>query len=294
MSFKPRERVFLLAAVLAIAAAAMVWTLRSTGEPPEPAQEIQVVTAAGYIPKGATITTDKLKLRPFPEALPDTAEDTGSVIGKIAMSDIRAGDPIHLSGLASKDRLAYDVPKGMRAVTVGLDPVIGVAGFLKPRDHVDVIATVDMDSTSYTRTVLQNVELLAIGDQVPGGENLTGDKATAKSQPTATLAVTPGDADKLILADAKGSLRLALRSANDIAVRPMRPVSAQMVMGVPKSAQKSSAPGRPGGITPPTIPPLPPIFRTEDEQQTEKEAKNTGKTVIVVRGTEVSETVVPE
>lgn len=297
MSFKPRERVFLLAAVLAIAAATMVWTIRSTQEPTASAQA-QVVTAAGFIPSGSVLTTDKLAIRSFPEALPGTAENEGLVIGKVAKIDIKAGDPIRLSDLATKDRLSYVVPRGMRAVTVGLDPVSGVGGFLKPGDRVDIVATFEMNSSSFAKTVLQNVTLLAIGTQSQEGDNLAGDKATAKAQPTATLAVSPTDAEKLILADAKGRLRLALRAADDRLMEPRKPVSAQMVMGVSQTPQKPAAP-QPTRINtnPPVFGGIPPMGLNVESNALPREetaAKPSGKTIVVVRGTTTSETVVPE
>lgn len=299
MNTKPRERILMLAILLGVAAAAMIWTvLRSSGEPPANAQT-QVVTAASNIPSGMVLTAAKLQIRSFPSNLvpPGAAVSKEAVVGKVAQTDIKAGQPISLTSLSAKDRLSYVVPPFMRAVTVGIDPVIGVGGFLKPGDHVDVVATFEIDGSSYAKTVLQNVSLLAIGAQSEEGSNLSADKATARAQPTATLAVTPNDAEKLILADAKGKLRLALRSSEDRSITPRKPVSAQAVMGVASKASQAAggSSSAPANTSMPRLGPAP-IFPPESVSlpRMTQAAESTGKTIVIVRGTETEEAVVSE
>lgn len=297
MNTKPKERILLLAILLGVAAAVMIWTLlRSTSGPPA-STETQVVAAASNVPSGTVLTADKLQIRSFPtNALPPgAAVSKETVVGKVAQTDIKAGQPISANNLVAKDRMSYVIPKYMRAVTVGLDPVIGVGGFLKPGDRVDVIATFEMNSNSYAKTVLQNVTLLAIGAQSEEGGNVSADKVTSRAQPTATLAVTPTDAEKLILADAKGKLRLALRSSEDMAITPRKPVSAQAVMGVAQAPQTQTArPPQPTLSYGPVMPPAPVSFGSDSLPRMAPAAVSTGKTIMIVRGTATEEAVVSE
>ena len=166
------------------------------------------------------------------QAPADAVKSPQEVAGWVAVTRISAGDIITRSNVRQPSAalgLAFLVPEGMRAVTVALDQVSGVAGLAKPGDHVDVIATFDLPqtNTTITRTVLQDVEVLAVGSQVVPAEAEQAEGAQppqqgegarpqqTKVEPTATLAVTPEEAEKLVLADSEGKIRLSLRRAGD-------------------------------------------------------------------------------
>jgi Flp pilus assembly protein CpaB len=130
----------------------------------------------------------------------------------------------------------------MRAVSVGLDPVVGVAGFIRPGDHVDVIATFTIGEGTVTKTILQDVELLATGTQASVRESGRGGNDTAKSsdQPNATLLVLPTQAERLVLADEKGKIRLSLRRADDKAFAKTIGATGRAVIGpVPPDAPEN-------------------------------------------------------
>ncbi len=142
--------------------------------------------------------------------------------GKVALVTMNPGQVVTEGQVASKNAdlgLAYTVKPPFRAVTVALDPIIGVAGFPKPGNHVDVLATFTTDAAgTVSRTVLQNVEILALGSDIQPKQVDPGNGKTAEakpSTPTATLAVLPGEAEKLVLAENRGKLHLALRGAED-------------------------------------------------------------------------------
>jgi Flp pilus assembly protein CpaB len=123
-----------------------------------------------------------------------------------------------------------------------LDPVVGVAGFIRPGDHVDVIATFTIEEGTVTKTILQDVELLATGAHASANQSAnTGDNtARSSDQPNATLLVLPTQAERLILADEKGKIRLALRRADDKAVAKTRGVTGRAVIGpVPPDAPQN-------------------------------------------------------
>jgi len=296
MNTKSKERILILSILLGLAAAVMIWTFLSAGRATPANTETQVVAAASNIPSGMIVTDAMVQIRSFrTDAVPPgAAVSKEMVVGKVAQTDIRAGQPIPMSSLVAKDRMSYVIPRFMRAVTVGLDPVIGVGGFLKPGDRVDVIATFEMNNSSYARTVLQNVTLLAIGAQSEEGGNVSADKVTSRAQPTATLAVTPNDAEKLILADAKGKLRLALRSSEDTAITPRKPLSAQAVMGVAQQNQAAARPPQPMPGYGPLMPPAPVSFGSDSLPRMTPAAVSTGKTIMIVRGTKTEEAVVSE
>jgi pilus assembly protein CpaB len=154
----------------------------------------------------------------------DAVATPADLNGKVALVNMTPGQIVTERQVAAKSSdlgLAYSVKPPLRAVTVALDPIIGVAGFPKPGNHVDVLATFATDYGMVTRTVLQDVEILALGSEVQPKEvdPNTGKTSAAREQPTATLAVLPGEAEKLILAENRGKLQLALRAAEDSTYR---------------------------------------------------------------------------
>ena len=189
--------------------------------PGEAAKNIQLVTPLRDITAGTIIRSEMLGTMETPadEVPVDTVRLASQVVGQAGLVDLPAGQPISSAQVQSPTQLSYRVPEGMRAVTVAIDPVVGVAGFLEPGDRVDVIATFEIGEVMVTRTVLQNIKLLALGTTAtaakpkrPPAEGEEAEvEAAREEQPNATLAVDPEQAQTLILSDARGKLRLALR-----------------------------------------------------------------------------------
>lgn len=302
MSTKPRERILILAILLGLVAAVMIFAVLSGSQKSATSAQTQIVTASTNIPSGMVVTAVDLNTRSFnqSEVPPGALTSEALVIGKVTKTDLRAGQPILAGNLrTSGEQLTDLVPPFMRAVTVGLDPVSGVAGFLKPGNRVDVIATFDINSASYAKTVLQNVLLIAINSEALEAGDKTAPGSQSTPTPTATLAVSPGDAERLILADAKGKLRLSLRSSEDKTITARRPVSTQAALGVaqqnPAAAKPASAPAMNRAFVGPAISPLPVFPSQVCPNSTETPAAAaSGKTIVIVRGSATSETVVPE
>ena len=154
---------------------------------------------------------------------PDAIRDQKSVVGKTATSKISAGEEILGNKLlASTDkasRLAYSIPEGKRALAIPVNDISGVAGYLKVGNRVDIIATLDLgmldssgkeQSTPVSVLCLQDIEILAIGKNPEANvqKNSTGVN-------TLTLAVSIQEAQPLVLASERGSLRLLLRTPAD-------------------------------------------------------------------------------
>jgi pilus assembly protein CpaB len=162
----------------------------------------------------------------------------------------------------------------MRAVTVATDPITGVAGFLKPGNRVDILATFEVGRDTIAKTVLQDVELLAIGAEalppdiaqpapdasakggVPKAEEKPAPKTVdQKTQATATLAVRPDDAIRLVIAATKGNVRLSLRPANEHTFVPVPAMDAYEVIGQrPPELNSSSAPNTASNAAAPPAP----------------------------------------
>jgi pilus assembly protein CpaB len=178
----------------------------------------------------------RLSREPVGVLPPNCTASVEEVKEKVAIAAIGAGQPIQRQDIAVRNAslgLAYLVKPDMRAVTVALDPIIGVAGFLRAGDHVDVLATFKIDDLSVTKTVLQDVELLALGGEAQATEvaNKSGAPARAQQQPTATLSVTPEQAEKMILAESRGKLRLTLRSVGDSTTVALRGIDSVKLTG---------------------------------------------------------------
>ncbi len=235
-----RQKVIIAALALGAVSAVLMYMFLS-GRVAKSDTTYNVVVAKRDIPKGAILSPDMLQLKGMDRNLiPDgAAVNPVSISGKATRYKLLAGQPISQSDLLPTDHLSYVIPPFMRAVSVGLDPVVGVAGFIRPGDHVDVIATFTIAEGTVTKTVLQDVELLATGTQASAGHTANTGANTAKSsdQPNATLLVLPTQAERLILADEKGKIRLALRRADDKTVAKTRGVTGRAVIGpVPPDA----------------------------------------------------------
>ncbi|MBO8127963.1 MAG: Flp pilus assembly protein CpaB [Peptococcaceae bacterium] len=171
-----------------------------------------VVVAKEKISAGSTVTVNALTLKEIPSKYihPEAADKIDEVQGKIALDNIYPGEQVISSNLAARDeivsQLALAIKPGQRAVTVAINEVSGLAGLCLPGDRVDVAVTYD-DKTS---VIIQNALILAINQNLQ-----KHDKTDTSQLRTATLAVTPEQAQELILASERGSIRLMLRSPVD-------------------------------------------------------------------------------
>lgn len=180
---------------------------------------------------GAPLTSDSVRLAAWPaDSVPQGAFTEGEVqrilrAGNVAIRPIARGEPILLSRISERAVLSANIPAEMRAVTVPVDAVSGVAGFVTPGDVVDVLLTrqIPGDGASandkMTSTILENVQVLAV--DLRAGEK---DTEAAESK-TATLLVDPVGAQKVALATQVGRLSLALRNAESLAGATRRTVT---------------------------------------------------------------------
>ncbi|MBV9848897.1 MAG: Flp pilus assembly protein CpaB, partial [Armatimonadetes bacterium] len=212
-----RAQTLALAAGAGLAAALLAYVAlarQMLGDSPQ-ARPVPVVVAARDLPARRLLTAGMLRVRPLPasEVPAGSVGTLGALAGQVTTAAVAAGQPVTrgmVTARSASPGLAWAVVPAHRALNVALDPAGGTAGFLEPGDHVDVLATFEPgDGRVVTRTILQNARLLAIGSRTaptpPGGG---GDDKPAAS---ATLEVTPREAQALALASARGKVQLALR-----------------------------------------------------------------------------------
>ncbi|MDF2590725.1 MAG: hypothetical protein K0S75_191 [Clostridia bacterium] len=175
--------------------------------------------AAKVVITDAMITSVKV---PIDITLPIGAEDKNEILGKMTRERIVKGEPILLERLfpEKKTTLTYVIPKGKRAVTITVNEIIQVAGFITPGDFVDIIVTyeekdkeingIKTSYPKYTKVLLQNIQVLGVGRNMTEVNMIENELAAS-----VTLALSLVDAEKLILSEESGTLRLALRPATE-------------------------------------------------------------------------------
>ncbi|MBO9376747.1 Flp pilus assembly protein CpaB [Sphingomonas histidinilytica] len=186
--------------------------------------------AARRIETGETLSPDLVRNGPAPKALQAATASPAEVIGKVATRPIAAGAAIPRTAIAAEDKLALRVPVGMRAISIDTTSEIAVAGLVRPGDRVDIqvvypgsdaIAGMRGSGSSQAATLLQMVEVLAVGQVVIGSGPANEEKSGSafESQPAqarnVTLALTPADVSTLSLAKARGAIYLSLRNPAD-------------------------------------------------------------------------------
>lgn len=187
----------------------------------KPFQGVSVAAAATEVPVGTKLDSVQVKMVTLPrESLPAGYHtDPQSTLGRVVIRQLSAGDIVTeqklmpLSASAGSSIMSYIVPQGHRAVTVAVNEVAGVAGFITPNSRVDVVllsSLSDNREDNVSKIILQNIPVLAIGQ---GTEQKDGKPTIV---PTVTLDLIPEDAEKLIVGTKKGSLQLLLRNVIDV------------------------------------------------------------------------------
>jgi pilus assembly protein CpaB len=186
----------------------------------------QVVLATKDLEVGTVLKEEDVKVADWPGSMPVGATtQVKDVIGRGVITAIFAKEPIIASRLAPKGAgggMATMIPPGMRAVAVRVNEVVGVAGFVVPGTHVDILISgsapgVSNSQGTLTQTLLQNIEVLSAGQDF---------KKDAEGKPIAVqvvnMLVTPTQAEQLSLASSSTSIQLVLRNPldHDIAKTP--------------------------------------------------------------------------
>ncbi len=194
-----------------------------------------VVVAATDLQLGAELTADDVRVIEWPaSAVPAEAiSDPKEVVGRGVVMPIIQYEPILPLKLASKEAgagLPPVIPPGLRAVSVRVNEVIGVAGYVVPGTRVDVLTTINPGQQTQTMTskvILTDVQVLAAGTKI--------DNTTDKDKPVpvsvVTLLVNPDEAERLTLAASEGKIQLALRNPLDRSAPATRGVRPAILLG---------------------------------------------------------------
>src|SRR5579862_200301 len=197
-------------------------TARSSGAPKADASNAKDVVVAthpmgvGVVIKPADVKIVKVGNDAFPKGAFSKVED---VLDRPVVSNILLDEPVLEGRLATKGSglgLAPTIPVGMRAVTVRVNDVASVAGFVLPGLRVDVLVTGRPPAGAegdMTTTVLQNIQVLSAGTTMQPDA-----RGQAINAPTVTLLVTPEQAETLTLAGSDGRIQLVLRNSSDQAI----------------------------------------------------------------------------
>jgi pilus assembly protein CpaB len=212
--------------------------------PTQAVATVPVVVASGDIPYGAKVDATRLAVVQLPVGTAPTGAftDPKQIISQtggppIALTPMVAHEPVladKLSGAGARPTVAAVIGQGMRAYTIGITDVEGVGGHALPGDRVDIVLTcnlTDLNGSGQGKRLvsglaLQNVKLL--------GMDLNADPSSTKAAVahTATLEVSPADAEKLALAAQAGTLSLALRRTGAAEVTPVKPMAIFDLSGV--------------------------------------------------------------
>jgi pilus assembly protein CpaB len=203
--------------------------LRSALNQPQPTATRMVVVASSALRFGNPLSSSNLRETPWPEgALPEgsfsSIKDMLAAGKRIVLAPIEPNEPVlatKLTGPGQRATLSAVLHEGMKAVTVRVSDIEGVAGFVLPGDHVDILLTRRVDKGGNTDVVLQDTRVLAI-DQL--ADERTDKPAVVKA---VTVEVDTLAAQKLTLASQVGTLSLALRKAGEAASGDQRRVSAE-------------------------------------------------------------------
>jgi pilus assembly protein CpaB len=237
-----------------------------------------VVVAIGNLDLGASLRPEDVRTIDWPaESVPAGAfEHVEDVVGRGLIQPIVQNEAILPSKLASKDAgagLAPVIRPGYRALSVRVNDVIGVAGYVLPGTHVDVVVTISPsqgatgDMTS--KIVLTNVEVLGSGTKI--------ERDTEQGKPIAvsvvTLLVNPAEAEKLTLASTEGKIQLALRNPLDPAAPPTPGIRPAALLGyiAPRPVMRVAG-GPPRALVPatPFAPPVPTVEIIRGDKRTQE------------------------
>ena len=213
-------RRLIIALVLSLAGSAIftIWLSKKFSHPSASRSgELHYVATAQNLQAGDVLSPANLKLVTWPSGAPleGAFPKSDNLNGRIVLFPLAAGQPIierQLAAAGSTAGLSMKIPDGMRAISLKSDPIVGVAGFLLPGTHVDVVVNFRIINSqdTMTMTVLQDAQIIAVGQKMepdPEGKPTTTD--------VVTLLVTPADAEKAVEASTQGTVHFILRNGSD-------------------------------------------------------------------------------
>ncbi|HEY0784402.1 MAG TPA: Flp pilus assembly protein CpaB [Acidobacteriaceae bacterium] len=232
---KQRRMVFALACALVISGGCTYLLSRRLAVPvrAQSVPDLMYAAAAHSLQAGELLKPDSVELVAWPGNRPVSGAffKPAEIVGRAVLYPLGKGEPIlerDLSASGAGVGLAAQIPSGMRATALRSDEVAGVAGFLTPGSHVDVLVTFksSLSPDPSTATVLQNAAVLAVGQRAqPDPEG----KPTSVA--VVTLLLTPEEAERAVLASSQGSVHFVLRNGADDGRPENTPMLLSMLAG---------------------------------------------------------------
>jgi pilus assembly protein CpaB len=183
-----------------------------------------VVVASHDVPAGTMLTSDDVKVVAWPATsrLATSFAAIDDVVGRGTVDSLRENEPLTATTIAARGAgagLQPTIPAGMRAISIHVNEIIGVAGFVTPGSRVDVLVTLDDEDAgakkkTMTRVVVSNVQVLTAGTRYDQDQSRKDGKPIPSS--VVTLMVTPDDAERVALAQNEGKINLTLRNPLDV------------------------------------------------------------------------------
>ena len=210
-----------------------------------PAREVAavhdyVVVAARPLPVGTKLTAKDLRRVAWPKGttVAGSASSIDTLVGRGLTAGVLENEPVTESRVAPREAgsgLPPAIPPGMRAISVKVDEVVGVAGFVVPGTHVDVLVTMAARDRQQqmSRVVVSNVTVLTAGSRYDQEQANT---AKPIKSTVVTVLVSPEDAERIALAAAEGHIMLALRNPLDTAPTVTSGAHMTSLMGAPEPA----------------------------------------------------------
>jgi pilus assembly protein CpaB len=264
-----RNRIFAVLAIAVLAGGGLAYGTYNMMNNPQ-VKVVQnktqpVVVANVDLSLGAELKAEDLKVALFPEGqAPEGAfVRPDEIVGRGVIVPIVKNEPILPAKLASKEAgsgLPPVIPEGMRAVSVRVNEVIGVAGYVLPGTHVDVLATASPTNNAAdmtTKVVLANVLVLTAGTRMEQDQ-----KDGKPVQVTVvTMAVSPEQAERLALASTEGKIQLALRNPLDQGTPATPGIKQAGLLGLVKTvAPQTTASAKPKAGQAVTVGTAPAVF----------------------------------
>lgn len=185
-------------------------------------QGIRVIVPRGNYAAGVVLSIEMLSAREVPKTfLPEdaiTEDQLDRILGAALLTSVAGGAPLlfsHITQGKADEGFANYINAGQRALTFPVDSVSSISGLIAPRDRIDLIVTIREGNDAITKTLLENVLVLAT-DRITGGAM---NKAGRDLQ-TITLLVSPENASRIILTREIGTLTAILRAPTDTATNP--------------------------------------------------------------------------
>ena len=232
-----------IALVVAFVLSTFVYKQFQKASTAKPVETEHVVVAASALPLGTRVDASNLKLIAWPagQSVAGMFTSIDQAANRALITAVATNEMILDSKLAPKEAgagLSATIPEGMRAMSVAVNDVIGVAGFVTPGTMVDVLVTGKLvgpnrgEEDTITRTILENIRVLAAGQKIE--QDREGKPQTV---PVITLLVSPEDAARLAMASTQGKIQLALRNTIDSKrVEPAAVLEANLFSGGPAAA----------------------------------------------------------